>query len=334
MLSNLKNHQYKWLVTGCAGFIGSNILEFLLLNNQVVTGLDNFATGFQRNLDEVKNTVGDAAWQNFKFIEGDIRDIDLCRNATINIDFVIHQAALGSVPRSINDPLTSHDVNVNGFLNVLKSSVENKVKRFVYASSSSVYGDHPDLPKIESKIGNQLSPYAVTKYINELYANVFAKTYGIEVIGLRYFNVFGKRQDPSGAYAAVIPLWFKAILNNDSPKINGDGTTSRDFCYIDNVVNMNVLCALTENENAINRVYNVACNEQTSLNQLFEYIKQTVQVNVTLDPIYGDFRVGDVKHSLADISNAQSLIGYQPKIKIKDGLKLAGNWYKTFLKNY
>ncbi len=322
-----------WLITGCAGFIGSNILEFLLKNDQNVIGLDNFSTGFQHNLDEVKNVVGKDKWQNFNFIKGDIRDFETCCHATKNVDVVIHQAALGSVPRSINDPITTHEVNVTGLVNMLKASLDNKIKRFVYASSSSVYGDHATLPKKEHTIGKQLSPYAVTKYSNELYANVFAKSYNMETIGLRYFNVFGKRQDPNGAYAAVIPLWFKAILNNEEAFINGDGETSRDFCYIDNVVEMNVLCGLTNNKEAVNKVYNVACNEQTTLNQLFNHIKQIVNLNSNLQPTYRSYRNGDIRHSLADISLAKKLIGYNPKHKILDGLQHASNWYKDFFKN-
>lgn len=323
------NNENTWLVTGCAGFIGSNILEFLLTNNQKVVGLDNFSTGFRRNLDDVRSIVGDK-WSNFEFIEGDIRDFATCVMATKGVNIVLHQAALGSVPRSINDPITSHNVNVTGFLNVLKACVDNKVRRIVYASSSSVYGDHPDLPKQESVIGNQLSPYAVTKYSNELYAGVFAKTYGLETIGLRYFNVFGKRQDPDGAYAAVIPLWFKAVINNEAPYINGDGETSRDFCYINNVVQMNVKAGITDNKNAVNKVYNVACGTQTTLNQLFDYIRTIVDANSTLTPIYREFRGGDVRHSLANISQASSLVGYEPQYQVLDGLNLAASWYKSF----
>lgn len=321
-----------WLITGCAGFIGSNLLEFLLSNNQKVVGLDNFATGHQRNLDEVQNIVGEESWKLFTFIEGDIRDFNTCLLATKDIDIILNQAALGSVPRSIKDPITSHDVNVTGFVNMLKAAVDNKVGRFVYASSSSVYGDHPDLPKEEHKIGKQLSPYAVTKYSNELYAGVFSKTYGIETIGLRYFNVFGRRQDPYGAYAAVIPMWFKSVMNNEAPFINGDGETSRDFCYIDNVVQMNILCGMTVSNDAVNQVYNVACSEQTSLNQLFDYIRVIVDETSELKPVYRDFRSGDVRHSLADISKAFNLVGFNPNIKIKEGLKLASNWYKDFFK--
>jgi UDP-N-acetylglucosamine 4-epimerase len=324
------NQQMKWLVTGCAGFIGSNILEFLLSNNQEVIGLDNFATGFQHNLDEVRNIVGEQKWQNFKFIEGDIRDFSMCLQVTAGVDVVIHQAALGSVPRSINDPITSHDVNVSGFVNILKACVDNKIKRIVYASSSSVYGDHPDLPKQELKIGAQLSPYAVTKYANELYAHVFAKVYGIETIGLRYFNVFGSRQDPNGAYAAVIPLWLKALLNNQAPYIYGDGETSRDFCYIKNVVQMNIKAATTTNHNAINKVYNVACAEQTTLNKLFFMIKDLIDPMSLVKPIYQDFRGGDIRHSLADISMASAFVGYAPQYTIQEGLKEASGWYKKF----
>lgn len=329
MLKQL-NAQKKWLVTGCAGFIGSNILEFLLKNNQLVVGLDNFSTGNQRNLDEVRDTVGEDSWRNFTFIEGDIRDFQTCLLAAKEVGIIIHQAALGSVPRSINDPITSHDVNVSGMVNMLKAAVDNGVRRFVYASSSSVYGDHPGLPKVEDKIGNQLSPYAVTKYVCELYAGIFAKTYGLETIGLRYFNVFGQRQDPEGAYAAVIPLWFKAVLNNEAPFINGDGETSRDFCYIDNVVQMNILCGLTDNPDALNQVYNVAYGDQTSLNQLFTYIKQQVDTFSNLTPQYRDFRAGDVRHSLADITKAQMLVKYDPQFDIIQGLERASRWYTNF----
>lgn len=319
-----------WLVTGCAGFIGSNILECLLRNDQNVVGLDNFATGFQHNLDEVRSLVGEEKWQKFSFIQGDIRDFATCVQATRGVNVIIHQAALGSVPRSINDPITSHDVNVTGFVNLLKAAVDNGVKRVVYASSSSVYGDHPDLPKQEDKIGAQLSPYAVTKYSDELYAKVFAKTYGLETFGLRYFNVFGARQDPDGAYAAVIPLWFKAVLNNQAPLINGDGETSRDFCYIANVVQMNVLCGLTDNPVAFNQSYNVAYGNQTTLNQLFELIKNQVNPESLIKPIYREFRQGDVRHSLADISKAQSLVGYAPEFNILDGLLKSTEWYTNF----
>ena len=326
------NSQKKWLVTGCAGFIGSNLLEYLLQNNQKVVGLDNFSTGFQHNLNEVKEIVGNEKWANFTFIEGDIRHFDNCVKATKNVDIILHQAALGSVPRSIADPITTHDVNVSGFVNMLKAAVDNKVQRFVYASSSSVYGDHPELPKIEKNIGQQLSPYAVGKYCDELYAQVFSKNYGIETIGLRYFNVFGPRQDPNGAYAAVIPLWFKAILKQIPPIINGDGETSRDFCYINNVVQMNILCGISSNPQAINNVYNVAYGEQTTLNQLFYYIRELLYKNNSLQPIYQEFRNGDIRHSLADISKAISLVNYQPQFNIQQGLQQAAKWYKELFK--
>ena len=322
----------KWLITGVAGFIGSNLLEYLLQNNQQVVGVDNFSTGFQRNLGEVKLLVGEAKWQNFTFVEGDLCNFEICSKVCDGVDIILHQAALGSVPRSIADPVRSHANNTTAIVNMLKAAVDNKVKRFVYASSSSVYGDHPDLPKQEDKIGNQLSPYAVTKYCCELYAGVFAKTYGIETIGLRYFNVFGRRQDPDGAYAAVIPLWFKAIMNEESPYINGDGETSRDFCYIDNVVQANTLAGITENNLAVNRVYNVAYGDRTTLNELFNHLKSIIAPNSTLHPVYRDFRSGDVRHSLADISVARELLGYDPQYKIIDGLNLAAKWYQEFLK--
>ncbi len=329
----IQHKQNTWLVTGCAGFIGSNLLEFLLQNNQKVVGLDNFATGYQRNLDEVRQVVGEDNWRRFKFIEGDVRCVNSCFEATKSVDIVLHQAGLGSVPRSIKDPWTSHDVNVNGFLNILKASIDNKVKRFVYASSSSVYGDNPDLPKREHVVGNQLSPYAVTKYTCELYSKVFAKIHPIEIIGLRYFNVFGKRQDPNGQYAAVIPSWFKQILNNEQSYINGDGTTSRDFCYIDNVVQMNILCGLTDNKEAVNKVYNVACGQSTTLNQLFEHIKKLINPGSNLEPTRREFRVGDIAHSLADISLAQNLLAYTPQYNVLDGLKLSVKWFKAFFQN-
>lgn len=321
----------KWLITGVAGFIGSNLLEYLLQNNQQVVGVDNFSTGFQRNFDEVRQIVGKAKWQNFTFIDGDLCNYEVCNKACDSIDVVLHQAALGSVPRSIADPVRSHANNTTTIVNMLKAAVDNKVKRFIYASSSSVYGDHPDLPKQEHRIGDQLSPYAVTKYCCELYAGVFAKTYGIETIGLRYFNVFGRRQDPDGAYAAVIPLWFKAIMNGESPNINGDGETSRDFCYIDNVVQANILAGITENNLAINRVYNVAYGDRTTLNQLFHHLKSIIAPDSSLQPSYRDFRSGDVRHSLADISVARELLGYSPQYKLIDGLNLAATWYKEFL---
>jgi len=322
-----------WLVTGCAGFIGSNLLETLLLLNQKVVGLDNFTTGHQHNLDEVQGLVSDKQWQNFSFIEGDIRNFDTCNKAVVGIDYVLHQAALGSVPRSIADPIMTNSANITGFLNMLTAAKEANVASFTYAASSSTYGDHPALPKIEENIGNPLSPYAVTKYVNELYASVFAKTYGFKSIGLRYFNVFGKRQDPNGAYAAVIPKWTATMIDGDELFINGDGETSRDFCFIENTVQMNILAATAENK-AKDEVYNVAVGDRTTLNDLFTAIKESLianGVNITTTPIYRDFRAGDVRHSQADISKAEKALGYQPQFKIADGISKAMPWYKEFL---
>lgn len=327
---NLRIEPKKWLITGVAGFIGSNLLERLLKLDQNVIGLDNFATGCQKNLDDVRKSVTETQWKRFQFFEGDIRDLDICQKVCINVDYVLHQAALGSVPRSINDPVTTNIVNISGFLNMLVAARDANVKNFVYAASSSTYGDHPDLPKREAKIGNPLSPYAVTKYVNELYADVFAKTYGFKSIGLRYFNVFGKRQDPNGAYAAVIPKWTAAMLANEDIMINGDGETSRDFCYIDNTVQANILAACTDKTEAKGQVYNVAVGDRTSLNELFESIQSALANNnklYTKSPIYRDFRPGDVRHSQADISKANSLLGYSPEYKIRDGIELAVSWY-------
>jgi UDP-N-acetylglucosamine 4-epimerase len=321
----LTKQQYTWLVTGVAGFIGSHLLEFLLVHGQKVVGLDNFATGYQHNLDEVLALPHSGY---FHFIEGDIRDISTCQKALAGVDFVLHQAALGSVPRSIKDPITSHDVNVTGFLNILLAAKEGGVKRFVYASSSSVYGDSAILPKVETHQGNPLSPYAVTKMTNELYAKAFSNCYGLETIGLRYFNVFGARQDPNGAYAAVIPLWVKALLHNERVYINGDGETSRDFCYVKNVVQANILAAMTLNKEAINTVYNIAVGEQTTLNQLFEYLKNSLG-KAKMQAQYQAFRAGDVRHSLAAINKAGSLLGYQPAYSIKAGLSEALEWYSN-----
>jgi len=331
----LKDNQSTWLITGVAGFIGSNLLENLLILNQKVVGLDNFDTGYQHNIDQAiqdaNNATGKDLSNNFKFIDGDIRELDDCKQACNNVDYVLHQAALGSVPRSIEDPINTNRANIDGFLNMLVASKDAKVKRFVYAASSSTYGDHPDLPKVEDKIGNPLSPYAVTKVVNELYASVFAKTYGFKTIGLRYFNIFGKRQDPNGAYAAVIPKWVAAILNKDNVYINGDGETSRDFCYIDNTVQMNLLAATTDNDEATDQVYNVALNDRTSLNQLYQMIEerliQRTQGLEKKEPIYRDFRIGDVRHSQANIDKAQALLGYQPKYMISEGMDEAMDWY-------
>jgi len=332
---HLKNNQSTWLVTGVAGFIGSNLLEKLLILNQKVVGLDNFDTGYQHNIDQAiedaENATGKSLNGNFNFINGDIRKLEDCKQACNGVDYVLHQAALGSVPRSIEDPINTNRANIDGFLNMLVAAKDAKVKRFVYAASSSTYGDHPDLPKVEDRIGNPLSPYAVTKVVNELYASVFAKTYGFKVIGLRYFNIFGKRQNPNGAYAAVIPKWVSAILNNEDVFINGDGETSRDFCYIDNTVQINLLAATTDNDKAVDQVYNVALNDRTSLNDLYMMIEdRLVQRTKNLkrkDPIYRDFRAGDVRHSLADISKAQQLLNYQPKYKIDKGLDESMDWY-------
>ncbi|MDL2353682.1 MAG: SDR family oxidoreductase [Pseudomonadota bacterium] len=328
---HLREHRYHWLVTGAAGFIGSNLVEALLKLDQRVTGLDNFATGHQHNLDQVQALVGAEAWQRFSFIDGDIRRQDDCAHACAGVDFVLHQAALGSVSRSIADPIATNETNVTGFLNMLTAARDAKVRRFVYAASSSTYGDHPALPKQEPVIGNPLSPYAVTKYVNELYANVFARTYGSESIGLRYFNVFGPRQDPHGAYAAVIPLWIAALIGNAPLKINGDGETSRDFCFIDNVVQANLLAALADQPGAVNEVYNVAVNARTSLNQLHRMMCELLQERFphvrTHQPEYVGFRAGDVRHSQADISKAATLLGFAPTHRIDEGLRQAMDWY-------
>ncbi|EGR1447377.1 Vi polysaccharide biosynthesis UDP-N-acetylglucosaminuronic acid C-4 epimerase TviC [Vibrio cholerae] len=323
-----------WLVTGVAGFIGSNLLEKLLKLEQTVVGLDNFATGHQHNLEEVQSLVSKEQWKRFRFIEGDIRDYASCEQAVKGVDYVLHQAALGSVPRSIADPLTTNAVNITGFLNMLQAAKEAHVKSFTYAASSSTYGDHPVLPKVEENIGNPLSPYAVTKYVNELYAGVYARTYGFKTIGLRYFNVFGRRQDPNGAYAAVIPKWTAAMIKGDDVYINGDGETSRDFCYIDNVVQMNILAA-TAAEEARDEVYNVAVGDRTTLNDLYYAIKRGLNENgivVKDEPIYRDFRAGDVRHSQADVSKAISKVGYQYTHRIVEGITEAMLWYRDSLK--
>lgn len=318
-----------WLITGVAGFIGSNLLETLLKLDQNVVGLDNFATGYQHNLDEVKSLVSMEQWSRFSFIKGDIRNLEDCQKAVEGVDYVLHQAALGSVPRSIADPITSNAANITGFLNILVAARDAAVKSFTYAASSSTYGDHPALPKVEETIGRPLSPYAVTKLVNELYAQVFAKTFGFNAIGLRYFNVFGKRQDPDGAYAAVIPKWTAAMIRDQQVFINGDGETSRDFCFIENVVQMNILAA-TAGDDAKNRVYNVAVGDRTSLNELFYAIKNNLVANgveVKLDPIYKDFRLGDVRHSQADISKAKQFLQYQPSYTFQQGIAETVKWY-------
>jgi UDP-N-acetylglucosamine 4-epimerase len=323
-----------WLITGVAGFIGSNLLETLLKLNQKIIGIDNFSTGHQYNLDEVKSLVTEEQWQRFLFIEGDIRNYQDCEKAVKNVDYVLHQAALGSVPRSIADPITTNSANVTGFLNMLEAAKQAKVKSFTYAASSSTYGDHPALPKVEGNIGNPLSPYAVTKYVNELYADVFNRTYGFKVIGLRYFNVFGKRQDPNGAYAAVIPRWTADLINCNEVFINGDGDTSRDFCFIENTVQMNILSATAPDE-AKAQVYNVAVGDRTTLNTLYTSIQNSLSSNGVINKnkaTYRDFRAGDVRHSQADISKAKNNLGYQPEFDIKQGIDKAMPWYITFLK--
>lgn len=335
LLQELPQAPKTWLVTGVAGFIGSNLLETLLKLDQRVVGLDNFATGHQRNLDEVQSLVTSEQWARFKFLKGDIRNLDDCHQACDSVDYVLHQAALGSVPRSINDPLTTNGTNIDGFLNMLVAARDARVKSFTYAASSSTYGDHPGLPKVEDVIGKPLSPYAVTKYVNELYADVFARTYGFTTIGLRYFNVFGKRQDPDGAYAAVIPKWTAAMIKDEDVFINGDGETSRDFCFIENTVQANLLAATTIDETARNQIYNVAVSGRTDLNKLFAAIKSTITENgvaYAKEPVYRDFRAGDVRHSQADIGKAQRLLGYAPQFDIQAGLAQAMPWYIHFLK--
>jgi len=320
-----------WLVTGVAGFIGSNLLETLLKLNQRVVGLDNFATGHRHNLDQVRALVSAEQWARFRFIEGDIRNLDDCHKACAGVKYVLHQAALGSVPRSIADPIATNATNIGGFLNMLVAARDAKVSRVVYAASSSTYGDHPDLPKVEDRIGKPLSPYAVTKLVNEQYADVFARVYGFKTIGLRYFNIFGQRQDPNGAYAAVIPKWTASMIKNELIWINGDGETSRDFCYVANAVQANLLAATCEHPQAAGEVYNIAVGDRTTLNDLFEAIRLELMPShpslVNFRPSYRDFRSGDVRHSLADISKAQTLLGYEPTHRIREGLAEAVSWY-------
>ncbi len=332
--TQLREKPKKWLITGVAGFIGSNLLETLLKLNQTVIGLDNFVTGHQHNLDEVKTEVSAEQWQRFTMITGDICNLEDCKQATQGVDYVLHQAALGSVPRSIEDPIRTNEANINGFLNMLIAARDANVSSFTYAASSSTYGDHPALPKIEENIGKPLSPYAVTKVVNELYADVFAKTYNFKTIGLRYFNIFGKRQDPNGAYAAVIPKWVSAMLRNDAVYINGDGETSRDFCFIENAIQMNLLAA-TAHDDGKNEVYNVAVGDRTTLNHLFNAIQEALAENTpeihTLKPVYRDFRAGDVRHSQADINKAENKLGYTPAYNIDQGLKQTLPWYQQHL---
>lgn len=333
-LAQLRVTPRVWLITGVAGFIGSNLLEALLRLDQRVVGLDNFATGHQRNLDEVQSLVSPEQWQRFVLHKGDIRDLADCREACKGVDFVLHQAALGSVPRSLNDPIATNDTNISGFLNMLVAARDAAVTSFTYAASSSTYGDHPGLPKVEDVIGKPLSPYAVTKYVNELYADVFARSYGFKTIGLRYFNVFGRRQDPEGAYAAVIPLWTSSMIRSQDLHINGDGETSRDFCFVENVVQANILAATATDAAVLGQVYNVAVGDRTTLTRLFELLKQSLGENgvaYAKEPHYRSFRAGDVRHSLADIGKARRLLGYEPRFDIEAGLARAMPWYIHFL---
>ncbi|MGD0233437.1 MAG: NAD-dependent epimerase/dehydratase family protein [Syntrophorhabdales bacterium] len=329
--STLVKSPRKWLVTGVAGFIGSNLLDALLKLNQQVVGLDNFLTGHRHNLEEVNSLVSAEQWSKFAFIEGDTRNLETCRKACDGVDYVLHQAALGSVPRSIENPIATNEHNLTGFLNMIVAARDSKVQRFVYASSSSVYGDHPDLPKREEKTGRPLSPYAVTKQMNEAYAEVFAKVYGFQNIGLRYFNVFGPRQDPNGPYAAVIPKWFAGLSKGEEIFVYGDGETSRDFCYVENVVQANLLAACTDAYDALNQVYNIAFGERTTLNELFHLIRKNLARlsprPIQAHPAYRDFRAGDIRHSHADISKAKRLLGYEPGYSVRDGLEKAGQWY-------
>jgi UDP-N-acetylglucosamine 4-epimerase len=328
---SLRPRPRRWLVTGSAGFIGSNLLQTLLAAGQQVVSLDNFATGHRRNLEMVRATVGEQTWSRHRFIEGDIADIETCRRACEGAEIVLHQAALGSVPRSIKDPLATHRANASGFLNMLVAAKDAGVARFVYAASSSTYGDSPQLPKVEDVIGRPLSPYAVTKYLNELYADVFGRCYGIATIGLRYFNVFGPCQDPEGAYAAVIPRWVAAMLAGQPCTINGDGNTTRDFCYVANAVQANVLAATTEDPRAIGQVYNVACGERTSLLELHALIADALRAlrpALQISPLrFANFREGDIRDSLADIGKARELLGYRPSHDIRAGLREAAAWY-------
>lgn len=339
--SVLRNQPKTWLVTGVAGFIGSNLLETLLKLEQRVVGLDNFTTGHRRNLEEVRALVQPEQWARFEFIEGDIRSLDDCHRAMnfhssgelVSVDYVLHQAALGSVPRSLEDPINTNASNIDGFLNILVAARDAKVSKFVYAASSSTYGDHPGLPKIEGVIGRPLSPYAVTKYVNELYADVFSRCYGISAVGLRYFNVFGRRQDPEGAYSAVIPRWTASMIRGDDVYINGDGETSRDFCYIDNVVQANLLAA-SASGGVGSEIYNVAVGGRTTLNELFSSLGRALSLNGVgygRDPIYREFRSGDVRHSQADIEKAKKILGYSPEFDIFSGVEAAMPWYVDFL---
>jgi UDP-N-acetylglucosamine 4-epimerase len=331
LLETFKTNQKTWLVTGNAGFIGSNLTEFLLKHNQRVVGLDNFSTGYQHNIDDVLSNVGEEKAKNFTFIEGNTWEMETCQKACKGVDIVLHQAALGSVPRSIADPVTSNQSNITGFLNMLTAAKDAGIKRFVYASSSSVYGDSKELPKVEERTGNLLSPYAAMKMTNELYAGVFQKTYGMETLGLRYFNVFGRRQDPDGAYAAVIPKWVGSLLTDEDVYINGDGETSRDFTYIDNVIQMNLLAGTTDNPEAFGEAFNVAVGGRNTLNELYTLINKELKDHINTftmkEAIYRDFRAGDIRHSNADISKAQNTVGYAPTHDIYQGMEEAIEWY-------
>ncbi len=328
VLAGLRADPRDWLVTGAAGFIGSNLVETLLRLDQRVVGLDNFSTGYHKNLNEVRELVTAAQWRRFTFIEGDITDPTICQRACTGVSYILHQAALGSVPASMADPAGAHRNNVTGFVNMLLAARDAKVKRFVYASSSAVYGDDQQLPKIEEKIGNPLSPYAATKFMDEVYADVFGRAYGLASIGLRYFNVFGPRQDPGGSYAAVIPGWIAAFLKHEPVYINGDGETTRDFCHIANVVQANLLAATTREPSALNQIYNVALGERTTLNELFALVKKTVGGTDSEKPVYREFRPGDIRHSLADIGKARRLLGFSPTHRIEEGLALSMEWYR------
>jgi UDP-N-acetylglucosamine 4-epimerase len=336
-LAGIAQRPRRWLITGVAGFVGSNLLETLLRHGQHVTGLDNFMTGYRENLEQVRSLVPRAAWARFRFIEGDIRCLASCTAACQGVELVLHQAALGSVGRSIEDPILTSDINMIGFLNVLVGARNAGVKRLVYAASSATYGDHPDLPKVEERIGRPLSPYALTKHVNEVYADMFARCYQTESIGLRYFNVFGPRQDPDGPYAAVIPQWFSAMINNTRLNINGDGASSRDFCFVDNAVQANLLASLATDPAAVNQVYNVAVNARTSLNELYGLMRGMLDGQfphlADYAPHYTDFRAGDVRHSQADISKAARMLGYQPTHRLEDGLRASLDWYIAHLKS-
>jgi UDP-N-acetylglucosamine 4-epimerase len=332
---HIRNRPLTWLVTGAAGFIGSHLVERLLALDQAVLGLDNFSTGKRANLASVGQAAGAARWSRFRLIEGDTRSLETCREACRGIDVVLHQAALGSVPRSIDDPLASHQSNVNGFLNMLLAARDAGVPRLVYASSSAVYGDHPEMPKREPQIGRAVSPYGLTKHVNELYAGVFAHCYGMRSIGLRYFNVFGPRQDPDGAYASVIPAWIGALLRGQSAYINGDGRAARDFCYVDNVVQANLLAATVEDPQALDQAYNVAVGEQTSLGELFELVRAVLVRRLphlrNARAVHREPRRGDVQLSRADTGKAERLLGYRPQVRIMKGLELTAEWYTAHL---